>query len=341
MLQASFEKYTLKFKRPSGTSRGVLKTKDSYIIKLWDSSDPETFGLGECGLLKGLSCDNWDSYELTLHDMCDNIELYTKDIHENLKGYPSIRFGLEMAVADLNSGARGVFYDTPFTNGKEGIPINGLIWMGDDIFMQEQIDAKINDGYSCIKMKIGAISFVEEYRILKKLRERYSIDDLEIRVDANGAFTSREALVRLDELSKLKLHSIEQPIAQGQTKEMQRLCAAAPLPIALDEELIGVHELSEKAELLKYIKPQFIILKPSLLGGFKASDEWVDLANKHKIPWWGTSALESNIGLNAIAQWIASKNPTMYQGLGTGQLYKNNIESDLEIRNASLWKSGE
>lgn len=338
MLQASFSKYTLEFKKPSGTSRGVLKTKDSWFIEVFDSQNPDIKGIGECGLLEGLSSDDWSTYLSTLQDVCDNINDIKDNYHEKLAAYPSIRFGVEMALLDLRNGGNKVFFDTSFTQGNVGIPINGLIWMGDADFMQTQMDEKIAAGYSCIKMKIGAINFNTEFRMLKQLRKRYSKDVLEIRVDANGAFNPKEAYIRLDELSKLHLHSIEQPIAAGNWKAMHDLCRVTPLPIALDEELIGIETKEEKKELLDTVKPQYIILKPSLVGGFLSSDEWIELAEDKSISWWATSALESNIGLNAIAQWAASKNTGMFQGLGTGQLYTNNIPSDLEIRQAQLWK---
>jgi o-succinylbenzoate synthase len=339
MLKASFYKHTLQFKLPAGTSRGVMNEKESWIIKVWNTEQPQTIGIGECGLLKGLSCDNLLNYEETLVDVCENIHSYANSyFHKTLEKYPSIRCGLEMALLDLKNGGKGVYFDSDFTQGKIGIPMNGLIWMGSEAFMQKQIEEKISEGFRCIKMKIGAIDFLKEYQILKNLRSTFPADVLEIRVDANGAFSVNEVLIRLDELSKLELHSIEQPIKAGQWNEMRKLCEVTPLPIALDEELIGIHNISKKEELLQLIKPQYIILKPSLLGGFKASDEWIDLCANTKTGWWATSALESNIGLNAIAQWVAAKNTPMYQGLGTGKLYTNNIESSLHIEDAKLWR---
>jgi o-succinylbenzoate synthase len=338
MLKAEYSKYILNFKQPSGTSRGVLNTKESWFIKIYDSENENIIGIGECGLLKGLSCDNIENYELKLEKVCKSIEAYSTNFQTSLVEYPSIRFGVEMALLDLQNGGKAHFFDSPFSLKKEGIPINGLIWMGDEAFMQKQIEDKLKQGFKCLKMKIGAIDFVKEFGILKKLRQTFPASELEIRVDANGAFLTKEAMVRLDELSALELHSIEQPIKAGQWKRMANLCAATPLAIALDEELIGVHELEQKKELLDTIKPRYIILKPSLLGGFEASNEWIKLAEARNIDWWATSALESNIGLNAIAQWVAAKNTKMYQGLGTGQLYTNNIESSLVIKDACLWR---
>lgn len=338
MLNASFHKHTLNFKRPGGTSRGVLHAKDSWFIKIESAKQPGVVGLGECGLLKGLSCDDMPEYEQKVEEVCRNIEYYTTNLHTALTNFPSIRFGVEMAIKDLGNGGKGHFFDSAFTRSESGIPMNGLIWMGDENFMQQQIEEKLKDGFKCLKMKIGAIDFIKEFNILKKLRLTFPADVLEIRVDANGAFSTQEAMVRLDELSSLELHSIEQPIKAGQWKQMSALCEATPLPIALDEELIGVHDYNQKSLLLDTIKPQYIILKPSLLGGFKASDEWIKLAEERNIGWWATSALESNVGLNAIAQWVAAKNTEMYQGLGTGQLYTNNIESTLHIKDARLWR---
>ncbi|MGB1247708.1 MAG: o-succinylbenzoate synthase [Chitinophagales bacterium] len=337
MLNASFEKYTLLFKRPSGTSRGVLKKKDSWFIKIWDTKSPNIIGTGECGLLRGLSCDDIPNYENKVKQVCQNINDYVDNFHISLIDFPSIRFGVEMALMDLNNGGKQHFFENSFSKRQKGIDINGLIWMGNVDFMQEQIDAKLEQGYHCIKMKIGAINFAKEYNILRQLRKRYSKETIELRVDANGAFSPEEAFVKLDELSKLDIHSIEQPIRQGQWKAMEKLCAVTPLPIALDEELIGVHEVSQRKNMLDTIKPQYIILKPSLVGGWQSSDEWIKLAEDRDIGWWATSALESNIGLNAIAQWTATKSNSMPQGLGTGQLYTNNIESDLIIENGQLF----
>lgn len=337
MFTAKAYKHTLVFKQASGTSRGVLKTKESWFIKVWFEDEPEMFGLGECGLLKGLSFDDVPNYEEKLTEVCENINTYSNNFHSSLTEFPSIRFGLEMALLDIRTLGKRKFFPSSFLDKKAGIPINGLIWMGTETFMQQQIEAKIEAGFDCIKMKIGAINFDAEYAILKSLRKRFSKQTIEIRVDANGAFSAEEALAKLDLLAKLDIHSIEQPIRQGQFDEMAKLCAQTPLAIALDEELIGVNDLEAKKTLLNQIKPQFIILKPSLVGGFKASEEWIIFAKKMNIDWWATSALESNIGLNAIAQWTASMNTKMYQGLGTGSLYTNNINANLEIQKGHLW----
>ncbi|MFT4646188.1 MAG: O-succinylbenzoate synthase [Planctomycetota bacterium] len=341
MFKAKAYKYTLDFKKPSGTSRGVLKQKESWFIKTWFEDEPEIFGIGECGLLKGLSYDDVPNYEQKVNEVCENINNYSNNFHTSLKNFPSIRFGLEMALMDSRSLGKRMFYQSDFTAQKAGIPINGLVWMGTEEFMKEQIEDKLKNGFDCIKMKIGAIDFDTEYELLKTLRKRFSKETIEIRVDANGAFSIDEVDQRLELLAKLDIHSIEQPIKQGQIDEMAKLCARTPLAIALDEELIGVNDIQEKQALLKAIQPQFIILKPSLVGGFQASEEWLIIAKQLGIDWWATSALESNIGLNAIAQWTAFQDTNMYQGLGTGGLYTNNIEAPLEIKKGKLWINNE
>lgn len=334
MLRATYKKYTLNFKHPAGTSRGVLYHKDSWFILLWDDTEPDTVGIGECGLLKGLSWDDRPGYENKLREVCDNIIGFQNKTKDSLLDFPSIRFGLEMAMLDLHSQGTKKLFESNFTQGKDSIDINGLIWMGDNSFMRKQIKEKIASGFKCIKLKIGAIDFEEELQLIKNIRSEFSVSDIEIRVDANGAFSSVDALEKLDQLSEYNLHSIEQPIKQGQLEKMKGLCEKTPLPIALDEELIGVFK--NKEELLKEISPQYIILKPSLLGGFQASEEWIKLADQNNIGWWITSALESNIGLNAIAQWTYTLGNKMPQGLGTGQLFTNNIISPLQIKNGRL-----
>ncbi|MFO7744734.1 MAG: o-succinylbenzoate synthase [Psychroflexus sp.] len=327
-MKATYFKHTLEFKRPSGTSRGVLKTKDSWFIKL-ETNDK--FGIGECGLLKGLSIDDRVDYEDTLKWTCNNIHLGLETLYQKLKDFPSIQFGLEMAIQSFSSADPYLLFPSEFTEGKQGMKINGLIWMGEKEFMKSQIQNKIEQGFSCIKLKIGAIDFESELELLKYIRSEFSASDIELRVDANGAFSPHDALDKLERLSKFDLHSIEQPIAQGQWQDMARLCQQTPLPIALDEELIGLKDVTNKEESLLTIQPQYIILKPSLIGGFKGSKEWIELANQQNIKWWITSALESNIGLNAIAQFTFIQNNNMPQGLGTGGLYTNNIESPLTI----------
>ena len=332
---ASFHKHTLHFKRPSGTSRGVLHSKETYFLIL---KKGERFGIGECGLLRGLSVDDRPDYETALAQVCDNASggVGESGLYPALKEFPSIQFGIEMAFKSLHSKNPFELFPSKFTRGHAAIPINGLVWMGDKSFMKQQISEKLKEGFTCIKMKIGAIDFKTEMELLKSIRKEFSASEVELRVDANGAFSPTEALEKLKVLSHLQLHSIEQPIRQGQWQEMARLCEETPLPIALDEELIGIFSEEEKNRLLDTIKPQFIILKPSLIGGFRGSDTWINLAEKHNAGWWITSALESNVGLNAIAQYTFTKNTTLPQGLGTGSLYTNNIESPLQVSNGKL-----
>ena len=333
-------KYKLIFKQPAGTSRGVMKTKDTWFIKLIDESNGKS-GLGEINMFKGLSSDDTPGFTLKLEELYSKPLNFINKIHEKLLEFPSIRFGLEMALLDLKTENPNVLFENDFTKGKKGIPINGLIWMGDIDFMKSQIAEKLDRGFNCLKMKIGAINFEEEYKMLRSIRNEFSGSDLELRVDANGAFQSFEALHKLEKLSKLNIHSIEQPIRQGNWENMAALCEKTPLAIALDEELIGVHLTADRKKLLDKINPQYIILKPALTGGFQSSEEWINMALKRNIGWWITSALESNVGLNAIAQWTASLNTQEYQGLGTGQLYVNNIESPLFILGERLFYNTE
>ncbi len=334
-MKASFKKHILNFKSPSGTSRGVLNTKETYFLIV---KSEEGFGVGECGLLRGLSIDDRPDYEEELIGVCENIDLGLGEanLYEALQEFPSIQFGVETAFKSLNSKNPFELFPSQFTCGEASIPINGLVWMGDKSFMKEQIAEKLKQGFTCIKMKIGAIDFKTELELLKSIRKEFSASEVELRVDANGAFSPKEALEKLKVLSDLQLHSIEQPIKQGQWQEMARLCEETPFPIALDEELIGIFSEEEKRKLLDTIKPQFIILKPSLIGGFRGSDTWINHAEKHSAGWWITSALESNVGLNAISQYTFTKNSKLPQGLGTGSLYTNNIDSPLKILNGTL-----
>lgn len=334
MIIATYHKYILNFKRPSGTSRGILKTKETWFIVL---NDGQRQGVGECGILRTLSIDDRPDYEEKIKWVCKNVSLGLKELLSQLIEFPSIQFGLEQAFLSLKSNTLFELFPSEFTKGNSSIPINGLVWMGDKIFMKSQIKEKLSTGFTCIKMKIGAIDFDTELELLTSIRDEFSSNEIEIRVDANGAFTSINALEKLKCLAELNIHSIEQPIKQGQIQEMAYLCERTPLPIALDEELIGVFSKQEKEKIIETIKPQYIILKPSLVGGFKGSEEWISLAKKQHCGWWITSALESNIGLNAIAQWTYSLNSQMPQGLGTGGLYTNNFDSPLEIKSGRLY----
>ncbi len=332
-MTATYHKYVLDFKRPSGTSRGVLTQKQTFFLII-NATDKR--GIGECGMFKGLSCDDRPDFESTLKWICDNISLGLDRLLDKLIEFPSIQFGLEMAFKSLNSDTEFNLFPSGFSSGFNTIPINGLIWMGSEAFMKQQIQEKIEAGFSCIKMKIGAIDFETELNLLKSIRKEFSEGDIELRVDANGAFNPSEALEKLKRLSDYKLHSIEQPIKQVQIEEMAILCEKTPLPIALDEELIGVFSITDKQNLLETIKPQYIILKPTLVGGFKGSEEWIEEAKSLNIGWWITSALESNIGLNAIAQWTYTLNNRLPQGLGTGSLFTNNFDSPLQVKNGTL-----
>ncbi|RYJ45054.1 o-succinylbenzoate synthase [Flavobacterium beibuense] len=332
-MKASYKKYILKFKRPSGTSRGVLTEKETWFLILEENGKT---GIGECGILRSLSIDDRPDYEEKLKWVCENIRLGKDKLWDELIEFPSIQFGVEMAFQSLESENPFLLFPSQFTSGQENIPINGLVWMGEEQFMKEQIEDKLKQGFNCIKLKIGAIDFTKELALLEFIRGNFSAKQIEIRVDANGAFTSSEALVKLNQLSKFQLHSIEQPIKQHQPDSMTELCRETPLPIALDEELIGVFGKENKESLLQKIKPQYIILKPSLVGGVKGSMEWIELAEKYDISWWITSALESNIGLNAIAQWTFTLNNPMPQGLGTGGLYTNNFDCPLEVKQGQL-----
>lgn len=333
MITAKYHKYVLKFKRPSGTSRGILKTKETWFLILEKEGKK---GFGECGILRTLSIDDRPDYEEKLQWVCRNIHIGLDDLLQRTIGFPSIQFGLEQAFLSLGSKTPFELFPSQFTQSQKGININGLIWMGDKSFMKSQIQEKLKQGFKCIKMKIGAIDFQTELDLLKSIRKEFSVDDIELRVDANGAFEPKQALEKLKILSEFDLHSIEQPIKQNQIELMASLCESTPLPIALDEELIGVFDVTKKSKILQIINPQYIILKPSLIGGFKGSKEWIELAEGQNINWWITSALESNVGLNAISQWTYSLENKMPQGLGTGSLFTNNFESPLEVKNGYL-----
>lgn len=333
-MRARYHRYLLDFKKPAGTSRGVLHQKETWFIIL--EKEGKT-GIGECGILRGLSADDRPDYEEKLHWACQNIHLGLAVLYRELIEFPSIQFGLEMAFQSLAAEHPFELFPSEFTKHQQGIHINGLIWMGDKTSMLAQIEEKLQSNFNCIKLKIGAIDFKKELELLEFIRAHYSAEQIEIRVDANGAFSSNDVLDKLNQLTEFKIHSIEQPIAKGQISEMKKVCAASPIPVALDEELIGVFLASEQENLLEQIRPQYIILKPSFVGGFKGSAQWIELAQKMNIGWWATSALESNVGLNAIAQWTFLQNNPMPQGLGTGALYTNNFDSPLEVKNGQLF----
>jgi len=333
-MKATYHKYILHFKQPSGTSRGVMTEKETWFIVLEKDGKK---GIGECGILRGLSIDDRPDYEAQLEWTCNNIQLGETQLWDSLIEFPSIQFGVEMAFQSLRSESPFLLFPSDFTNGKKSIEINGLVWMGEAGFMKQQIEEKLANGFRCVKLKIGAIDFGTELQLLGYIRQHFTPEQIEISVDANGAFDTNIALDKLNQLSEFKLHSIEQPIQKNNTDSMSELCKISPIPIALDEELIGVFSLEEKEELLQKIKPQYIILKPSFVGGFRGTKEWILLAEKYNIGWWITSALESNIGLNAIAQWTFFQHNLMPQGLGTGALYTNNFDCPLVVSQGQLW----
>lgn len=326
-MKITIEERTLHFKQPAGTSRGVYTTRKIWMVHTDDGR------VGECAPLPQLSCDDIPNYEEVLRRFCDIVEQTGEIPYEDMRDYPSMLFGLETAMTR---------FDNAFSRGEVGIPINGLVWMGTFDEMQQRIEQKLEQGFRCVKLKIGAIDFDAELELIKKIRSRYSHHEVELRVDANGAFPFDEALYKLELLSQYALHSIEQPIKAGQWSFMAELCRESPLPIALDEELIGVNDPDQKRQMLNIIRPRYIILKPSLHGGMMGCREWVDIARDKGIGSWITSALESNIGLNAIAQFasdVYGDRITMPQGLGTGQLFTDNIDMPLEIRGDQLWTS--
>lgn len=333
-MTASYLKYILNFKKPSGTSRGVMTEKETWFIILEENGKK---GIGECGILRGLSADDRNDYEEKLKWTCENIHLGEEKLWQELIEFPSIQFGIEMAFLSLQSETPFELFPSEFVSGEKSIEINGLIWMGNKEEMKTQIEEKIAQGFRCVKLKIGAINFDEELELFAFIRQHFDENQIEIRVDANGAFNENEALNKINQITGFKLHSIEQPIQKNHTDTMSVLCKMTNLPIALDEELIGVFSTHEKEQLLDKIKPQYIILKPSFIGGFRGTKEWISLAEKRNIGWWITSALESNIGLNAIAQFTFTLNTKMPQGLGTGSLYTNNFDSPLEVKNGQLW----
>ena len=331
MIKASFTKRILIFKQPAGTSRGVLRQKEVFYLILKKPGNPSKTGIGEIAPIPGLSPDAVPELGKKIENLIQKIN-GGKEIDEiEFTGFPAVKFGYETALKGLNSESPVLLFPSEFTAGEKGIPINGLIWMGSKEFMLRQVEDKLAAGFTCLKLKIGAIDFESEIEILSSIRERYPANQLEIRVDANGAFSPESAPSILEKLASFRLHSIEQPIQAGQIEAMKKLCAETPLPIALDEELIGITSRAEKVKLMEQIRPQYIILKPTLIGGLKAAEEWISLAEERGIGWWVTSALESNIGLNAIAQWTATLCTSNFQGLGTGALFNNNVESPLYV----------
>ena len=332
-MRLEFAPYLLNFKEPGGTSRGVMTEKPTFLIKVYDEDCPAHFGIGEAAVFPGLSPEADGNYVWKLTELMANVAIGKPT---DLSRHSSIQFGFEQALLDFSCGCRGVYYPSTFTQGESRIEINGLVWMGDFDKMIERIEEKLKAGYRCIKLKIGAIDWRKEIEMIEFIRHRFSEESLMIRVDANGGFTMDEALPRLKRLANLGVHSIEQPIKAGNPELMSFLCRESPLPIALDEELIGKYTTSERVEMLDVIKPAYIILKPALCGGFSGGEEWISLAEERGIGWWVTSALESNVGLNAIAQWTAYIGTKGPQGLGTGGVFTDNFKTPVFLAGDSL-----
>lgn len=327
-MRLEFAPYLLKFKEPGGTSRGVMTEKPTFLIKVYDENNPEVYGLGEAAVFPGLSPEADGYYVLKLTELMANVAIGKAT---DLSHHPSIQFGFEQAIYDYSNGCKGIYFPSTFTEAKGEIEINGLVWMGDFDTMMRRVEEKIEEGFKCLKLKIGAIDWDKECKMIKSIRDRYDKSQLMIRVDANGGFDMHNVMNRLDALACLDVHSIEQPIKAGNEKEMARLCRETPLPIALDEELIGKFTVESKKKMLDVIMPQYIILKPALCGGFSGASEWIGMAREREIGWWVTSALESNVGLDAIAQWtsfIVAQGP---QGLGTGGVFTNNFKTPLYL----------
>ena len=332
-MRLAFAPYLLHFKEPGGTSRGIMTEKPTFFIKIYDEKEPDIFGIGEAAVFPGLSPEADGDYVNRLIQLMANVAL---DIPSDLSPCPSIQFGLEQALLDFTNGCRGIYFPSEFTSGKKEIEINGLIWMGDFDQMIGRIEEKVKKGFKCLKLKIGAIAWEKEIKMLQYIRHHFSENDLMLRVDANGAFSGDNALPRLKQLAEFHIHSIEQPVKSGQPELMAYLCKESPLPIALDEELIGKSMEDEKIETLDTINPAFIILKPALCGGFSGASEWIRLAEERGIGWWVTSALESNIGLNAIAQYTAYIGAKGPQGLGTGGVFSDNFITPVALEGDSL-----
>ena len=336
MLKARYHKHTLHFRLPAGTSRGVLLHRDAFYLLIQDTEKPDITGIGESGIIPGLSLDDRPQFEAAVQECCNLINKGQHPDSKWLNYWPSISFALETALLDLQNKGQRILFESKFTQGNQPIAINGLIWMGEANDMLRQMNEKVASGFSVLKMKVGAIDFEKELELIRHIRQHYPSDQIIIRLDANGAFELSEALRKLEKLAKYDIHSIEQPIKAGQPAQMAEICRHSPIPVALDEELIGISAKDDMEKLLDEIRPQYIILKPSLLGGFKKSEEWIHQAEIHGAGWWITSALESNIGLNAIAQWTATLQNSLPQGLGTGSLYTNNIPSPLKVENGLL-----
>lgn len=336
MLAARYKKHTLYFRKPAGTSRGILLSKNSYFILISDTDQPGITGVGECSIIPGLSPDDRPGLEAKLSEACRDINLSWQNRSDSLAAWPGISAGIEMALRDLDKGGNRILFCSPFTGGERTIPIHGLIWMGKPETMLQQIDEKLNNGFRVIKMKIGALPFNEEIMIIRHIRRHFNETEVELRLDANGAFLPDEAAGKLEQLAEFHIHSVEQPILPGQAEVLAELCMSSPVPLALDEELTGICGIENINRLLDLIRPQYLVIKPSLLGGFESAESWIQAASKRGIGWWANSALESNIGLNALAQWVAISDNLIVQGLGTGSLFTNNTPSPLTVLDGEL-----
>ncbi|MEY2963762.1 MAG: O-succinylbenzoate synthase [Bacteroidota bacterium] len=335
-MKARISSYILDFKQPAGTSRGVLRQKQSFFLHLYDEQG--RYGLGEVGVLRGLSIDDRPELEAQLSWTAENIEQGLEALYEANREFPSIQFALEQAFSHIEHGF--LHFDTPFSRAEAPVAINGLIWMGEEAFMVDQIRKRLNEGFRTLKMKVGAIDWAVEEKLLRSIRGQFRAEDLELRVDANGAFDLHSALKVGDVLRDLEVHSIEQPLPVNDRRGLAEVCARMTIPVALDESLIGVFDRHEKEALLDELRPQYIILKPSFIGGWRGSDEWIECAEQRNIGWWATSALESTVGMNAIAQWASTKELVLPQGLGTGSLYTNNIPAPLQVEGGLLKITG-
>lgn len=332
-MRLAYAPYILKFKEPAGTSRGIMTEKPTFLLKVWDERNPEVFGIGEASVFPGLSPEADGRYGFKLMELVANVAL-GRDT--DLSRHSSIQLGLEQALRDFASGGRGIYAPSPFTRGDTELTINGLVWMGSVAEMAERAAMKVEQGFRCLKFKIGARDWEEELEMIRAVRSMYSASELTVRVDANGAFRPDETLRKLDSLARFDIHSVEQPIAPGNPYGMAIICHDSPIPVALDETLIGMHSEEARRMVLDIIRPQYIILKPSLCGGFSGAERWIELAGERNIGWWVTSALESNVGLDAIAQWTATLGSDLVQGLGTGGLFTNNFTSPLRLEGEHL-----
>ena len=337
MMKAYFQKRILRFRKPAGTSRGIMLRKPLWYLYFYEETEPQVKGIGECSIIPGLSIDDDTKVEEKLSEICKQINSGEYDFSKQLYDFPGINFAIETALHDLNANGTKVLFPSDFTDGKAGIPINGLVWMDSKEKMLQQVKEKIELGFHCIKLKIGAIDLDDELSILRYIRENYSQDELEIRVDANGNIDLNDVRNVLKKLAELGVHSIEQPIIPSQIEEMAELCRNTAIPIALDEELLGKYPFENKRRLIEIIRPQYLVLKPGLLGGFNETTEWINIANEFSIDWWITSALESNIGLNAISQWTYTLGNSRYHGLGTGSLYHENVGCPLYVNGEKIF----